>query len=189
MSKNELRDFERIDARDVRALTEPMTVCGQLGRARGADDLYLVVSTSEYLVDVREGVCECPDHQYRDANCKHLRRITYEAGMRPIPSWVERSELDEQLLTAEHIDGEPVFSTDLEDDSDDPKSEPAIASAATPTGRAITDGGEILEADSTDDEDERPDDCTCVPTQVDLPCWPCWRAGFYTPNPDTGGEA
>ena len=180
MSENELSGNESIDARDARALTEPMTVCGQLGRARGADDLYLVVSTSEYLVDVREGVCECPDHQYRDANCKHLRRVTYEAGMRPIPVWADRDALDDQLLAAEHVDGEPVFTIDLEDDvdADADVTEPAIAPKATPGGRAIADGG-----------CERPADCSCVaPSERtdgrELPCFPCYNAGFKTPNPE-----
>jgi hypothetical protein len=31
----------------------------------------------------------------------------------------------------------------------------------------------------------RPDDCDCAPVLADggLPCWPCYRAGFRSPNP------
>jgi hypothetical protein len=38
--------------------------------------------------------------------------------------------------------------------------------------RAVADGG------------ERPDDCDCWSLDPDLPCWPCYRDGFETPNPD-----
>lgn len=31
--------------------------------------------------------------------------------------------------------------------------------------------------------DGRPDDCTCLSTFEELPCWPCFRDGFETPNP------
>lgn len=37
--------------------------------------------------------------------------------------------------------------------------------------RAVADGG------------ERPDDCDCWSLEPDLPCWPCYRDGFETPNP------
>ena len=42
--------------------------------------------------------------------------------------------------------------------------------------------GEILDRDS----DGRPDDCDCW--DADLPCWPCYRDGFDTPNPSAGKE-
>jgi len=29
----------------------------------------------------------------------------------------------------------------------------------------------------------RPEDCSCSPRMTDLPCWPCYRDGFETPNP------
>ncbi|WP_435334157.1 SWIM zinc finger family protein [Haloarchaeobius sp. TZWWS8] len=31
-----------------------------------------------YLVDVESRECSCPDHTYRDARCKHLRRVAIE---------------------------------------------------------------------------------------------------------------
>lgn len=48
---------------ETRALTEYLTVLEDVGCVRGAADLFLVVSQSgtEYLVDARDGVCECPD--------------------------------------------------------------------------------------------------------------------------------
>lgn len=48
------------------------------------------------------------------------------------------------------------------------------------------DDGAILDEDS-DDVDERPEDCECsgsaLEVEYDLPCWPCYREGFETPNP------
>ena len=79
MTTNESADKERIDTRDLRALTEYLTVLDDVGRVRGADGLYLVVSQSgsEYLVDTLEGACECPDAQYRGVECKHRRRVAF----------------------------------------------------------------------------------------------------------------
>lgn len=30
---------------------------------------------------------------------------------------------------------------------------------------------------------ERPDECECTPLLGEIPCWPCYREGFETPNP------
>ena len=90
---------ETLDSRDVRALTQYLTVLDDVGRARDAEDLYLVVSESgnEYLVDARAGTCECPDHRYRECRCKHLRRVAFATGEREIPAWVDREAVDDQL--------------------------------------------------------------------------------------------
>ena len=82
---------ERIDSRTERALTQYLTVLADVGRATGADDLFLVVSQSgsEYLVDTREGRCECDDHHYRGVRCKHLRRVAFATGERPVPASVD----------------------------------------------------------------------------------------------------
>ncbi|PSP85793.1 hypothetical protein BRC96_00965 [Halobacteriales archaeon QS_6_64_34] len=87
-----------------------MSVLEDIGLARGAPDLYLVVSSSgsEYLVDTWEETCECPDDEYREITCKHRRRVAFATGERPIPGWVPRSELDDGF--SEHIDEEPRFS-------------------------------------------------------------------------------
>lgn len=95
---------------DERALTEYLTVLDDIGRARGAPDLFLVVSQSgkEWLVDVDLERCDCPDYRYRGRRCKHLRRVAFATGERPIPSWIDREALDECL--GEHIDnGGPRF--------------------------------------------------------------------------------
>ena len=60
-------DTVGLEVRDVRALTECLTVLEDVGRVRGAEDLFLVVSESgsEYLVDRRTGRCGCPDAVHR----------------------------------------------------------------------------------------------------------------------------
>ena len=37
----------------------------------------------------------------------------------------------------------------------------------------------------------RPDDCDCgeFHTDTELPCWPCWRAGFETVAEQIGGDS
>ncbi len=76
--------------RTVRALTEVMTVLDSIGRARNADDLFLVNSGSgsEYLVDTRTGSCECKWKQFNSGKeCKHQKRVAFATGERPIPQW------------------------------------------------------------------------------------------------------
>ncbi len=107
---NATAGVEAINEVDARALTEVMSVLEDIGRVRGADDLYLVVSASgrEYLVDIRgEPACECPDYQYRGRRCKHIRRVLFAIGARPIPSWVDPDDVDDQL--GEHVRADPIW--------------------------------------------------------------------------------
>ena len=61
--------------RYVRAVVETMTVT-ELGPAT-----YEVAHEGEsYGVDLREAHCTCPDHEYRDARCKHLVRAALFAA-------------------------------------------------------------------------------------------------------------
>lgn len=87
-----------LDERDCRALTETMFL------AEEAPDLYRVRTASggDYRVDVREPACTCPDFQYREARCKHIRRMQLERGDRDageISASVERAlaRVDERL--------------------------------------------------------------------------------------------
>lgn len=109
MTDNDPTEVEGTDLepRDVRALTEYMTVLEDLGDARGADGLYVVVSQSgsEYLVDHAGGACECPDDTYGDDDhaCKHRRRVAFATGAEAIPAWVDLEAVDDQL--GAHVDG------------------------------------------------------------------------------------
>jgi hypothetical protein len=118
-------------------------------------------SGSEYRVDALEGRCTCPDHQYREVECKHLRRTAFATGERPIPAWVDADEVDAQL--GEHVEETPKT--------------------------AATDGGVTLEEFGADNrDDDRPEECDCGDCNdgLGLSCWPCYRDGFETPNPDAG---
>jgi len=156
---------ERIDSRTERALTQYLTVLDDVGRAKGADDLFLVVSQSgnEYLVDARTGACECPDHEYRGIHCKHAQRVEFATGERPIPATVDA--VDTQL--GEHVNAGP-------------------RAAATNGGIVVAnDDGEIL--DESENDDGRPEDCQCWDAGLTLPCFPCYREEFEEPNPETPG--
>ncbi|RKS81529.1 SWIM zinc finger protein [Haloarcula quadrata] len=102
--RHESTDLEQ---RDVRALTEYMTTLPLWG------DVYSVTteSGSEYRVDAFEGRCTCPDHDYREVRCKHIRRVAFATGNRPIPAWVDADEVDAQL--GQHVEETPkVAATD-----------------------------------------------------------------------------
>jgi hypothetical protein len=116
-----------LEQRDVRALTEYMTVLPLGG------DVYSVTteSGSEYRVDAREGRCTCPDHEYREVRCKHIRRVAFATGERVVPAWVDANEGDAQL--GEHVEETPKV--------------------------AATDGGVTLAEFTTGDTDE--DECWC----------------------------
>ena len=146
-----------LEDRDVRALTEYITTLPLGG------DVYSVTteSGSEYRVDAREGRCTCPDHQYRKVRCKHIRRVAFATGARPIPEWADTDEVDAQL--GQHVDGTPKV--------------------------AATDGGVTPKEFGADDgDDDRPEDCDCSPHFDGLACWPCYRDGFETPNPNVGED-
>ena len=113
MSTHETHDHEPVELNDrtERALTQYLTVLDDVGRVKGAEDLYLVVSESgkEYTVDTRGGRCECPDHRHRGVECKHLKRVAFATGERPVPADVEG--VDPQL--GDHVEGGPeVVATD-----------------------------------------------------------------------------
>jgi hypothetical protein len=95
-------DATPLDDRDVRALTRRMSVLDDVGRVKDASMLYLVVSESgsEYLVDLYQESCECPDARYRDVRCQHIRRVEFHTGERKIPAWADRSAIDPFLLGA-----------------------------------------------------------------------------------------
>lgn len=76
-----------------RGLVEKMTVLPM------APGLYSVTtqSGSEYTVDLRDGVCDCPDHRYREARCKHLWRAAYATETVDPPAAVDPDDVDPLL--------------------------------------------------------------------------------------------
>lgn len=74
-------DPRTLEDRSARAWTEAMAV-RPIGRGR-----YAVESQSgeTYLVDLPRSSCTCPDHEFRDERCKHLRRVAIEVTERRVP--------------------------------------------------------------------------------------------------------
>jgi len=91
-----------VEPRTLRAATEHMTV---IEKARS---LFSVTteSGSEYMVDLRELACMCPDFQHRESvkECKHIRRVRIEVGQ------VDIDTLEAQLAET---------ATDLEASADE----------------------------------------------------------------------
>lgn len=179
------------DGRDVRALTESMDV------QKVDDHKYRVESGSTYTVDTQLGACTCPDHAQRNVHCKHLRRVTYVTGMRPIP--VEANEIPEvsEALSEgkERLEltvvppapepEEPEIGADLE-------AERRLVESQEPHASAATDGGQT--------QDEAAADEICGAECKDgTPCeWPledcpveshAGRRGEALDDGETGAEA
>ena len=136
------RELSDLPDRTEAALTEVMSVLDDVGLARGAPDLFLVVSGSgsSYVVDARDETCECPDQSHRQRTCKHLRRVFFVTGRQPIPGWVSQSALDDNF--AGHVDAEPRFSA----------TDGGVAQARFDDG-AVTDPEDDPFAVHSDDED------------------------------------
>ena len=150
-----------LNDRDVRALTEYMTVLDKGG------DIYTVIGENgggAYHVDSRKGRCTCPDHKHGSTRCKHIRRVGFATGDEAIPAWIDRGGLDSQL--GDHVAGEVHFS-------------------ATDGGVTVsTNEGELTDRDNAEKNTQRPNDCDCRSNSgtSDLPCWPCYQVGFDAPN-------
>ncbi|OYR81698.1 hypothetical protein DJ71_13080 [Halorubrum sp. E3] len=115
-----------IDDRDVRALTNPMTVLDdvdpvsdELPAVAGERGVYLVVSHSgaEHVVDATEPRCTCSDFEYRDVRCKHLRRVAFATGERTLPDWANDDAVDDAL--GQHVRRVATDGGSIDDDSDD----------------------------------------------------------------------
>ena len=167
MNHYEPADIESTDVepRTRRALERVYTVLHTDGSPVEGDEEPTVVSVisgssgREHTVDVRDGRCTCEDHKYRDAECAHIRRARIALGRVPIDT-ATLAAVDVHGRFAEHTPGPAVLTSDG-----------GIIDAG--------DEGEVLE----DGDDERPDDCTCWNAELELPCWPCYRDGFRSPNP------
>jgi hypothetical protein len=159
-----------IEPRTRRAVTECMTVLPADG------DTYTVVGEhggGEYEVKAHTGECSCPDSEYNlpaHKRCKHARRVAIVLGGRPMPA-VDPDDVDPHL--GEHVDTRTPTPT--------PDAAP---------GRAIADGGEIIEAGDDGEILDEEDDVACVEGEAwcpgpeadlddetgPLPCFECYLA-------------
>ena len=93
-----------VEPRTVRAATEHMTVIEE------APALFSVTtqSGSEYTVDLREGVCSCPDYRNREpeGGCKHVRRTRMEVGQVDVETLASELEqtASELEMSAEQLE-------------------------------------------------------------------------------------
>lgn len=84
--------------RDVAALTEAMVVDEYDPQLWNNDEVRVYSGeTSDYVVNVAVGSCECDDYHYRSGECKHIFRARYALGLRAIPEWVRHDRLDPTL--------------------------------------------------------------------------------------------
>jgi len=120
-----------LDARDVRALEECMTVLPP------EQSIFEVVSQSgtTYDVDAREGRCTCPDmaHNLPDGDretCKHIARVRFATGERAIPA-----------AAAEELDIDPMLGEQM---------------GRSGARVAVADGGEVV--DEGDESGQPPAD-------------------------------
>ena len=100
MSKQQVKQLESIESltkRQVRALTEVMTVFG------GEGEIYSVVGENgggTYTVDPIQGRCTCPDAKHNlkpNETCKHEHRVKYATGRQQIPDWVDENKVDDHF--------------------------------------------------------------------------------------------
>ncbi|WP_206043408.1 hypothetical protein [Haloarcula rubripromontorii] len=158
-----------LEKRDVRALTEYMTALPKGG------DVYSVTteSGSEYRVDALEERCTCPDYKHNlptdggRERCKHLSRVAFATGERPIPKWASPEAIDSQL--GKHTDGS------IRRDSS-PAAFSLLATDGVTTGadKLQTDGGTATvaaDSDACPNGDERCDG----PDGAGLPCFDCFE--------------
>jgi len=159
MCPNETHGNESIEPRTERALSEVLTVLPDQPEVAGAPEMFLVVSESgsEYTVDRRDGSCTCPDALHRGARCKHLRRVAFATGERPVPVGVD--DVDPSLGEHTAANPRPVAS--------DGGTEMIVAG----------DDGEILDEPEGESESDDGEDCACDELPEGVPCWPCYRDG------------
>ena len=111
-------DSEPLDNLDAKALTTPMAVLPDGPGVQDAEDMWLVFHQVEHAVALvgDQFTCDCKGHQYGH-KCYHIRRVEFSTGRRPIPAWVNPSEIDDQL--GAHVDGGPVFEAEPAGDRDE----------------------------------------------------------------------
>lgn len=174
-SGQETSGIDLEDERTRRALEEYLTVTPNIGRAAGADDLALVTSQSgrEYLVDVRDGVCECPDHEYRGIECKHLIRARIAMGKVTIDA-ATLAEFDVDPQLGMHASGPRVATSD----GGVIDAETGIIEAHEDDGAEILVDGDGSEnsSDSSNGSDEECEEGWCNGPEHDpLPCFTCFH--------------
>lgn len=171
MSTNDTaaEEADGVQKRTIRAATESMSLDRHAGET-GEFDVYSQ-SGSVYRVNLIDQSCSCPDEEHNAPTdgCKHYRRVEMETGQRSVP------DLDQDT------DVEMMIDTRADQQA-----------AETDQPEVVTDGGVAVESDQDADQQDqgRPDDCDCSPyfDTDDLGCWPCFRDGYQTANPNASED-
>jgi hypothetical protein len=100
-----------VEKRDVHALTECMTVDPDAPQVADDAERFEVTSTHTYVVNLRVPACDCPDCLHRGVRCKHIRRVLFATGRKPIPAWVANREAIDPWL-GQLVDGDLRFEGD-----------------------------------------------------------------------------
>lgn len=99
------------ESRAARARAERMAV---VPAGRGIYDV-ITEADNVYTVTLPAGRCTCPDNRYRDARCKHVRRVAMEITEGTVPAPDERDAVcaacDEIVFVEEDTD-DPVYCAD-----------------------------------------------------------------------------
>ena len=115
MSKADMGDTAtspQFDERAAKALTESLSVLDSRTFNHLRNEEFLVVSpTGTYTVDAIAETCTCPDalHRAPEQGCKHLQRVAFARGERPIPGWVDVEAIDSGL--GQHVSASPLIAT------------------------------------------------------------------------------
>jgi len=115
MSKADMGDTAtspQFDERAAKALTESLSVLDSRTFNQLRNEEFLVVSpTGTYTVGAIAETCTCPDalHRAPEQGCKHLQRVAFARGERPIPGWVDVEAIDSGL--GQHLSASPLIAT------------------------------------------------------------------------------
>lgn len=118
MSTQAITPQERIDDRTLKAATGPLRV------TEHAPGMFRVESRpnhpdpekrSEYIVDLVEGACQCPDFQWRnpEGGCKHIRAAKIHTGKIPFPLLLDQDERN-LMASKQEIEADADAEADAE---------------------------------------------------------------------------
>lgn len=181
-----------IEKRTRRACVESMVVHPH-GGGSGMFDVYNVRGEM-YTVDLRDGVCSCPDFVHRESSggCKHIRRVRLEFGIEDVPAAIhaERSSPTDVELARRRrgigVEPEPepeqVESVAIEVNSQLGEVEQAARHAV-----AMTDGGTVVSSADPRSRTETTGAPTATPTakaQTPTVSGPCCAGTAGRRGPD-----
>lgn len=138
------------------------------GSGSGMFDVYNEAG-KRYVVDLRDGVCKCPDFEHRESFCKHQRRVRLEFGIMDVPAAIrdEHASLTDVELARKRrgidVEPEPVE-----------EHEPIAVSDAKPARKVATDGGQLLEPEL--ETCDHPDCPYGMDVERPVLCWDHWEA-------------